>query len=104
MLYFILRDDAACLRAFLDAHIKLLGKETPFFGLAGTAHETMCAEMGIKFVPEIYCDIDYDAQGKLLGVPLSAPANPDKIARKLQRVLASQESEHSPSRFWKWVC
>ena len=36
--------------------------EVPMFGLAGTAHESVCAEMGVPFVGELYVDLNYNPQ------------------------------------------
>lgn len=38
----------------------------PFFGLAGTAHETVCQELGVEFVGELYVDLNYGPDGSLL--------------------------------------
>lgn len=98
MLYFILRDYPEHLEAFLKAQVAVLGKDTPYVGLAGTAHETKCREAGVPFVPEVFVDIDYDPSGKLLGVPQSKPPTPEIIAQKLERMIKHGESR-SPCRW-----
>lgn len=61
--------------------------EVPMLGLAGTAHETGCAEVGVEFVPELYVDLDYDADGKLLILRRPHPTDPAKAADRVRRVL-----------------
>ncbi len=38
----------------------------PVMGLAGTMHETVCAERGVAFIPEFFADLDYSDEGKLI--------------------------------------
>jgi UPF0271 protein len=86
MLYFILRDKPELLRIFLQAQISLFGQSMPFFGLSGTSHETICKELGVPFVPEVFVDIDYD------------PSTPEGISRKVTRMFENAESR-SYTRF-----
>lgn len=93
-LYFIIRDHPNLLRAFLRAHISLSPNDPlPFFGLAGTAHESVCQEMGVPFVPELFVDIDYNSEGKLLSVPESKPATEQLVRDKMAHILNHQESK-----------
>jgi lactam utilization protein B len=93
-LYFMLRDDPALLRAFLRAHVSLSPSDPiPFFGLAGTAHEAICKEMGVPFVPELFVDIDYNSEGRLLSVPESKVPTEQGIKDKMARILNDRESE-----------
>ncbi|KAL7418999.1 hypothetical protein Q5752_006683 [Cryptotrichosporon argae] len=92
-LYFMLRDEPELLRAFLKAHISLSpAAPLPFFGLAGTAHETVCAELGVPFVPELFVDIDYDAAGKLLSVPESRVPTEQIIKDKLSTIFGERKT------------
>lgn len=43
--------------------------KVPVYGLPNTLHEKMAQKYGIPFVPEAFVDVNYDASGKLLGVP-----------------------------------
>jgi UPF0271 protein len=43
--------------------------KVPVYGLPNTLHESMAKKYGIPFIPEAFVDVNYDAQGKLLGVP-----------------------------------
>ncbi|WOO82924.1 Lactam utilization protein lamB [Vanrija pseudolonga] len=92
MLYFIIRDDAAKMRAFMKAQTSIFGTTIPFFGLKGTPHEAVAAEFGVRFIPELFCDIDYDPSGKLLGVPQSHAPTAELIGRKLDRLFSKAET------------
>lgn len=85
--YFMLRDDADLTRAFLTAHISVNGKETPFVGLAGTNMEQVAKELGVPFIPELFVDIDYDSEGKLLSVPMSNKCTVEGIRKKVQSLI-----------------
>ncbi|TYJ51913.1 hypothetical protein B9479_007492 [Cryptococcus floricola] len=95
-LYFILRDSPALLRAFLKAQLALSppppNQPIPFVGLAGTAHESVCKELGIPFIPELFVDIDYDAEGRLLSVGESRKPTEEGIREKVERVLREKET------------
>lgn len=49
--------------------------------------------MGVPFVPELFCDIDYDKSGKLLSVPESRAPTEALIRERLARVLTKGESK-----------
>jgi UPF0271 protein len=94
MLYFMLRDNEDLTRAFMKAHLSLTPNATPlpYVGLAGTNHEKVCAELGIPFVPEVFVDIDYDANANLLGVPQSNPCTVEGIKAKVTSLLNKLET------------
>ncbi|XAO27033.1 hypothetical protein I312_105875 [Cryptococcus bacillisporus CA1280] len=92
-LYFIFRDHPSLLRSFLKAQISFSpDSPLPFVGLAGTPHEEISKEMGVPFVPELFCDIDYDKSGKLLSVPESRAPTEALIRERLARVLTKGET------------
>ncbi|KAJ7713043.1 lamb YcsF family protein [Mycena metata] len=62
-----------------------------FMGLAGTAHQVVCAEAGVRFIPEWFADLDYDADGKLLITKTHEPVSKDVIQTRVQRLLESHE-------------
>lgn len=64
---------------------KLFG--VPFFGLAGTAHETVCKTMGVDFIPELYVDLNYGPGGELLIQRRPAPTDPDAAADRVRQAL-----------------
>lgn len=61
--------------------------EVPMLGLAGTAHESVCCEQGVEFVPELYVDLDYDANGTLVILRRPHPTDPAKAAGRVRRAL-----------------
>lgn len=48
--------------------------------------------MRVPFVPELFCDIDYDKTGKLLSVPESKTLTEAGFREKLARVLTKGET------------
>ncbi|MGW4485059.1 5-oxoprolinase subunit PxpA [Amycolatopsis sp. NPDC004368] len=71
----------------------------PFFGIPGSAHETVCAELGVDFVAELYVDLDYDGEGNLIILRRPARTDPaaaaDRVARAAEGkpVLAADGTE-----------
>jgi UPF0271 protein len=95
MLFFILRDSEPHMRAFMKAQTSIFGTSIPFFGFADCNHSKICAEFGVRFVPEVYLDIDYNKQGVLLGVPGSRPASVELVKRKAELLMTEGKSESS---------
>ena len=62
----------------------------PFYGLAGTAHESVCQAMGVEFVAELYVDLNYGPAGELLIQRRPAPADPAAAAERVSRAIAGQ--------------
>lgn len=61
--------------------------DVPMFGLAGTAHESVCAEMGVPFVSELYVDLNYNPAGHLIIQRRPEATDPAKAAERVRRVL-----------------
>lgn len=59
----------------------------PMFGIAGSAHERVCAQEGIDFVGELYVDLNYDANGVMIIVRRPEHTNPEVAAARVTRVL-----------------
>lgn len=62
----------------------------PMFGMAGTAHERVCSELGVPFVAELYVDLNYDAGGGLIIKRRPERTDPDAAAGRVSRALAGQ--------------
>jgi UPF0271 protein len=63
-----------------DAAMKAIAHfRVPVYGMPGTLHETKAAKYGVDFVPEAFVDVNYTAEGVLLGVPGSRKPTPDGI-------------------------
>ncbi|MEA3549271.1 5-oxoprolinase subunit PxpA [Pseudarthrobacter sp. C1] len=60
----------------------------PFYGLAGTAHESVCRAMGVEFVAELYVDLNYGPAGELLIQRRPAPTDPAAAAERVSRAVA----------------
>ena len=59
-----------------------------FFGFAGTEHEAVCQKMGIKFVPELYVDLNYAADGSLIILRKPVTTDPEKSQRSCRSCSA----------------
>ena len=84
-LYGMLSRDAALMDA--AANVALL-YGVPFYGLAGTQHETVCRDRGVPFVSELYVDLDYGPTGELLIQRRPESTDPAAAAERVRRVLA----------------
>ncbi|WP_370279108.1 5-oxoprolinase subunit PxpA [Pseudarthrobacter sp. NamB4] len=62
----------------------------PFFGLAGTAHESVCRSMGVDFIAELYVDLNYGPAGELLIKRRPEPTDPSAAAERVSRAVAGQ--------------
>jgi UPF0271 protein len=62
----------------------------PFYGLAGTAHETVCQAMGVEFIQELYVDLNYGPGGELLILRRPAPTDPEAAAERVSRALSGK--------------
>lgn len=65
----------------------------PVYGLADTAHRTVCEEMGVPFVAEIYVDLGYDADGRLVIERAPKPAVPAEAAARITSALTTGRIE-----------
>lgn len=73
-------------------------------GMAGTAHEQVCAERGVPFVAELYVDLDYDAGGGLIIQRTPHATDPRAAADRVTRALttgavAATDGTELPVRF-----
>ena len=59
----------------------------PFFGLAGTAHESITTKLGVEFIGELYVDLNYGADGGLLIQRRPAPTDPAAAADRVAGAL-----------------
>ncbi|KIC69966.1 5-oxoprolinase subunit PxpA [Pseudarthrobacter phenanthrenivorans] len=62
----------------------------PFYGLAGTAHETVCRALGVDFVAELYVDLNYGPGGELLIQRRPEPTDPAAAAERVSRAVAGE--------------
>lgn len=76
----LMRAAARAVRAF----------DVPFLGLAGTAHERVCAEEGVPFVGELYVDMDYNSDGTLALVRAAHRTDPEAAADRVVTALRGE--------------
>ncbi|WP_051478666.1 5-oxoprolinase subunit PxpA [Arthrobacter sp. H5] len=62
--------------------------DVPFYGLAGTEHQSVCDQMGVQFVSELYVDLNYGPEGQLLIQRRPEPTDPAKAAERVRRAVA----------------
>ncbi|MDQ4504236.1 5-oxoprolinase subunit PxpA [Sinomonas sp. ASV322] len=65
----------------------------PIFGIAGTAHESVCQQLGVDFVGELYVDLNYSRDGRLVILRRPEPTDPDAAAARVARALRGQPVE-----------
>lgn len=63
--------------------------DVPVFGLANTFHRSVCEELGVPFVAEIYVDLGYDAEGRLVIERSPQPAVPEEAAARITSALTT---------------
>lgn len=51
----------------------------PVYGLPNTLHQSGAQKYGIPFIPEAFVDVNYTADGVLMGVPGSRQMSPEEI-------------------------
>lgn len=59
------------------------------YGLAGTAHESVAAESGVRFFSEFYVDLDYDDEGRLVLERRAKPTHPEVARRRTRDAVES---------------
>jgi len=60
----------------------------PVFGMAGTLHQSIMAERGITFVPELFVDLDYDATGRLVILRQRSHFDPQLAAARTRQAVS----------------
>ncbi len=61
--------------------------DVPVYGIASTAHQSVCEEFGVPFVAELYVDLNYGPTGELLIQRRPEPTDPTAAARRVTRAL-----------------
>ena len=69
--------------------------DVPFYGLAATEHQTVCDELGVQFVSELYVDLNYGPAGQLLIQRRPEPTDPAKAAARVRRAMTDGVVEAS---------
>ncbi len=57
------------------------------FGIAGTAHESVCAELGLDFVAEFSVDLAYDDEGMIVVERRPTATDLDLVARRAEDAI-----------------
>jgi 5-oxoprolinase (ATP-hydrolysing) subunit A len=67
--------------------------EVPMLGMAGTAHEVACKDLGVPLVAELYVDLDYRSDGSLIIERHPAPKASQQAAGRVLSALSGQGVE-----------
>ncbi|KAI8664913.1 hypothetical protein LRP88_14580 [Fusarium phalaenopsidis] len=78
-LFFYMQRDTAIMRAVLEACATF---KVPVYASQNAEQEAMCNELGIPFQGEVYVDIDYSPEGKLLPFAKSRAATPELCSER----------------------
>jgi UPF0271 protein len=73
-LFFYMQRDKPIMKAVLEACAPF---KVPVYACQNPEQEAMCNEMGIPFQGELYVDIDYSPEGRLVPVSQSRPSTPE---------------------------
>lgn len=85
--YGLLSTDEQMMRAVADVNLQY---EVPFFGLAGTAHESVCKDKGVEFIPELYVDLNYSADGTLIIQRQPEKADLEVVKERVRRAIIGE--------------
>ncbi|OHW93512.1 glycoside hydrolase family protein [Colletotrichum incanum] len=98
-LFFYMQRDETIMRAVLEA-CATFGNNIPVYASQNPAQEAMCKELGIPFQGEVYVDIDYSPEGKLIPVAQSKVATPELCyERALSASLKDSGKDNSGAVF-----
>ncbi|KAF8901327.1 lamb YcsF family protein [Gymnopilus junonius] len=62
-------------------------RDVAFVGIAGSAHQTAAEELGVKFIPEWFADLDYTPEGKLIITKKHDPVPLETVRDRVMRLL-----------------
>ncbi|KAK7030456.1 hypothetical protein VNI00_014041 [Paramarasmius palmivorus] len=66
-------------------------QEVAFVGLPGTAHQKAAEELGVKFIPEWFADLDYSPEGKLIITQVHTRVTEDSVRNRVQALLKDRK-------------
>jgi UPF0271 protein len=61
--------------------------DVPIFGIAGSAHQRVAEREGVRFMGELYVDLNYNAEGGLIILRRPEHTDPERAAERVRRVL-----------------
>uniref|UniRef100_A0A0W0FIG4 Putative lamb YcsF family protein n=1 Tax=Moniliophthora roreri TaxID=221103 RepID=A0A0W0FIG4_MONRR len=62
-----------------------------FVGLPGTAHQEAAAELGVKFIPEWFADLDYSPEGKLIITQVHTHVTEETVRKRVHALLKDRK-------------
>ncbi|KAF9076879.1 lactam utilization protein lamb [Rhodocollybia butyracea] len=73
--------------------------QVAFVGIAGTAHQKAAEELGVKFIPEWFADLEYNESGELLITQIHTPVEHDVIRERVRRLLEHHQVTTNANTF-----
>jgi len=61
--------------------------DVPLFGISGSAHQRVAEREGVRFMGELYVDLNYNADGGLIILRRPEHTDPERAAERVRRVL-----------------
>nr|WOD46385.1 hypothetical protein [Trichoderma atroviride] len=89
-LFFYMQRDKGIMRAVLEACAIF---KVPVYASQNPEQEAMCNELGIPFQGEMYVDIDYSPEGKLVPVAQSQPVTPELCYERALRATMTDSGK-----------
>lgn len=83
----MLSTDEELMRAAADVCLQY---DVAFYGFADSAHESVCKEKGVEFVPELYVDLNYSSEGTLIIQRKPDMADPEAVKDRVRRAMAGE--------------
>jgi len=97
-LFFYMQRDAVIMDAVLRACAVY---KVPVYACKNDMQKEMCAKYGLPFQEELYVDIDYSKEGKLVPVKDSKPVTAKIIEERIMKAGAEDLRDHNEDGFMK---
>lgn len=84
ILYTMLAEDPALMKVVAETAAAF---DLEVLGAPGTLHETVCAEVGVKFIPELYVDLDYADTGRITVQRTPGERTLESVAERVRQAV-----------------
>jgi len=91
-LFFYMQRDKTIMEAVLRACALY---KVPVYACKNDMQKQMCADVGLSFQEELYVDIDYTPDGKLVPVAKSQAVTPELIEKRIVAAAEKDERDHN---------
>lgn len=97
-LFFYMQRDLGIMAAVLKACAVF---KVPVYACKNDTQKKMCADVGLSFQEELYVDIDYSAEQKLVPVSQSQTVTPELIEKRIKAAVEKDERENNEGGVFK---